>query len=85
MLDSLNMALKYMQEITKGVLEGQNSSWRTKFRTIGNTYMVVELLERLQKQQIVISVVIGLLHMCVHMNDALAPTQVITVGDYMGI
>jgi hypothetical protein len=54
---------KYMQSITKGVLDVSRGSWKMKFKTLWNENEVKELLEQLHMQQGAISVLVGLLQM----------------------
>ncbi|KAH7080727.1 hypothetical protein FB567DRAFT_595068 [Paraphoma chrysanthemicola] len=52
---------KYMQNITKGLLEISKATWKTKFKTLWNEHEVKELSGQLQTQQVAISMLVGLL------------------------
>ena len=54
---------KIVQSITKGVLDGSNATWKTKFKTLWNEDDIKELLEQLHTQQGAISVLVDLLQM----------------------
>ncbi|KAH7081888.1 hypothetical protein BKA63DRAFT_504839 [Paraphoma chrysanthemicola] len=52
---------KYMQGITRGLLDVTSVTWKTKFKTLWNEHEVKELSGQLQTQQVAISMVVGLL------------------------
>jgi hypothetical protein len=52
---------KYMLKIKKGALEGNKTTWKTKFKMVWNEGDVKELLAQLQTQQTAISMLVGLL------------------------
>jgi hypothetical protein len=54
---------KYMQKITKRILDVSRGPWKMKFKTLWNENEVKELLEQLHMQQGAISVLVGLLQM----------------------
>lgn len=54
---------KIMQKITKGLLDVQKESWKTKFWSFWNENDIKELSGQLQKQHVAVGVVVGLLQM----------------------
>lgn len=54
---------KYMQKITKGVLDGDTTKWKTRFRTLWNEHEAQELSKQLDTQQGALNVLVGLLQM----------------------
>jgi hypothetical protein len=52
---------RYMQKITKGLLDVSRATWKTKFKTLWNEHEVKELSGQLQTQQGAISMLVGLL------------------------
>lgn len=54
---------KYVQKITKGLLENSKATWKMKFKTLWNEDEVKELSQQLQTQQGAITTLVGLLQM----------------------
>ncbi|KAF2819578.1 hypothetical protein CC86DRAFT_335248 [Ophiobolus disseminans] len=54
---------KVMQKITKGVLDGNTTEWKTRFRTLWKEHEAQDLSKQLDTQQGALIVLVGLLQM----------------------